>query len=258
MSDVYPALPYRRPSRKRLSQGDIALAEFHQLRARSSERPGPGEEKHSSDRLPYFGRATDYEIEVALPAGRQEIRHLRVWSGYVMVLHQACEVGFADANDSRLTIAPIVSKPMWPDAPWPFLRQNQVPGYFYLPSVEAEQRGELQLASDWPEAVVCLAGASLSSVSLIKPRREISLSMGLLPHLQDCIVRFFSVRGFADLTALASTRGKRLVEIVETGLTVPGPARLVKLYFGDGHPECDDQDDEMTLAYWGVRPASAS
>src|SRR2546421_12859084 len=104
MSEAYPAVAYRRPSAKRLSQGDIAVAEFHQLRARSSDRPGPGKEEFASGQLPYFGEPTDFEIEIPLPGNRQELRHLRVWSGYVMVLHQACELDFADENDSRLIV----------------------------------------------------------------------------------------------------------------------------------------------------------
>jgi len=258
MSEAYPAAPYRRPSGRRISQGDIALAEFHQLRARSSERPGPGIADHASDRLPYFGQPSDYEIEVTLPGGRQEIRVLRVWSGYVMVLHQACEVEFSDENDSRLIVAPIASEPMWPEAPWSFLRRNQIPGYFYLPNLSGQQATDLNLAGDWPEAVVCLAGSTLSGMSLIKPRRELSLAPTLLPVLQDSIVRFFSVRGFADVAALSGVRGKRLINIVETGQTVPGPAKLVKLYFGENQSARDDQDDETSLAYWGVRPASGS
>jgi hypothetical protein len=48
----------------------------------------------------------------------------------VLILHQSCEIDFADLEDSRLTMAPIVASAEWPDAPWDMLRQNVIPGYF--------------------------------------------------------------------------------------------------------------------------------
>src|SRR6266571_5254226 len=98
MTLTYPPEVYRRPSRRRIAQGDIATAEFHQLRARSSERSGPGALESASPRLPHFGQPTDYEIPIALPNGKVETRHLRVWAGWAMVLHQACELEFQDPN----------------------------------------------------------------------------------------------------------------------------------------------------------------
>ena len=255
MSGSHPAVVYRRPSGRRIAQGDVAIAEFHQLRARSSDRPGPGISELASPQLPFFGEAADYEIEVTIPGGRREVRFLRVWSGYVMVLHQACELEFADANDSRLVIAPLASEELWPEGPWPLLRENQVPGYFYLPPMDTESAHAIGLPREWPESVVCLAGATQSSTALIKPRRELSLVPSLIPILQDTITRFFAVRGFADLTAARSTEGKRLVKVVETNQTVQGPAKLVKLYFGEEGSESDEADDELTLAWWGIRPS---
>jgi hypothetical protein len=207
--------------------------------------------------LPFFGEATDFEIEVPLPGGRQEVRYVRVWTGYVMVLHQACELEFADENDSRLVIAPLTSTELWPEAPWSLLRQNQIPGYFHLPPLDDERAATVGLPARWPEGVVCLAGATLSSTALIKPRRELSLTPGLLPMLQDTVTRFFAVRGFADLRAAKATEGKRLVKVVETNQTVAGPAKLVKLYFGEEDGSVEEADDELSLSCWGVRPTLA-
>jgi hypothetical protein len=254
MTLTYPSQVYRRSSRAKIAQGDIATAEFHQLRARSSERSGPGAPESASSRLPYFGQPTDYEIPITLLTGKVEIRRLRVWSGWTMVLHQACELEFQDPNDSRLIIAPITSSALWPEAPWDFLRTNKIPGFFYLPSLSQEEGATLGIGSGWPESVVCLAGATLSTVTLIKPRRMLSLSSASLPALQDAITRFFSVRGFANSGAVRAAKGKRLTDVVETNQTVPGPSKLVKLYFGENGHETDDQDDEVTLTYWGVRP----
>jgi hypothetical protein len=254
MTLAYPPQVYRRPSRQRMAQGDIAIAEFHQLRARSSERLGPGAQDSASPRLPYFGDPADYKIEVVLPTGRKEIRHLRVWSGWVMVLHQACELEFGDPEDSRIIIAPITSSALWPEASWSFLRTNKVPGFVYLPSLGEEEAAALGLESAWPESVVCLAGATQSSLNLIKPRRQLALAPETLPILQDSLTRFFSVRGFADAGAVEAAKGKRLIRVVETNQTVPGPSKLVKLYFGENTDEPDEQDDELTLASWGLRP----
>lgn len=254
MSQLYPSEPYRRPSGRRITQGDIAIAEFFQMRARSSDRPGPGPAELASPQLPYFGEPVDFEIDVSLPRGRTETRHLRVWTGYVLVLHQACELQFADDNDSRLLVAPVTSTELWPEAPWSLFRRNQIPGYFYLPPIETEGAKALGLPDMWPEAVACLASATLSSVGLIKSRRELSLTPAMLPTLQDTVTRFFAVRGFADLNAAKATEGKRLIKVVETNQTVPGPSKLVKLYFGEADGSPEDSDDELSLACWGVRP----
>jgi hypothetical protein len=258
MSGAYPADTYRRPSGRRITQGDIAIAEHSQLRARSSDKPGPGAAAHASPQLPFFGMPNDFEIEIPTPNGRQETRVLRVWTGYVLVLHQACELEFADDNDSRLLVAPLASTELWPEAPWSLLRQNQIPGYFYLPPIPEERALELGLPGEWPESVVCLASTTLSSNALIKPRRELSLTPAALPILQDTTTRFFAVRGFADIGAARATEGKRLLKVVETNQTIPGPSKLVKLYFGEEGGDPDDADDELSLACWGVRPTRSA
>lgn len=246
---------YRRPVRKRIAQGDIALTDFHQLRSRSGSEPGgPGPEATEAPNLPWLGEFSDYEISVPRHDGKEELRILRVWSGYVMVLHQACELQFSSPDDSRLVIAPIVSQGQWPEGPWESLRRNNIPGYFYLPPVTGETARELELPGDWPEAVVCLANITLSSVGLIKARRELSIAQVLLPDLHDAINRFFTVRGFANFGAASATIGKRLVKVVDSNQTVHGPVRLLKLYFGDESEADGDGDDELTLANWGVRP----
>lgn len=254
MSSLYPANTYRRPSGRRLAQGDIAFAEFSQLRARSSDRPGPGAADRASPQLPFFGEPIDFEIDVPLPNGREETRVLRIWSGYVLVLHQACELEFADDNDSRLVVAPLASPELWPEAPWRLLRENQIPGYFYLPPITSERSTALGLPGEWPEAVACLASTTLSSTALIKPRRELSVAPAVLPILQDTVTRFFAIRGFADLAAAKGTEGKRLLRVVETNQTVQGPSKLVKLYFGEEGGDPEEADDELSLTCWGVRP----
>jgi hypothetical protein len=245
---------YRRFSRDRLTQGDIGLSEFVQIRSGSgSERRGPGPAEVSAQDLPFIGEFVDHELPVARPGGGEEIRILRVWTAYVIVLSQTCELEWANAQDSRLTVAPIVSRQQWPEGPWEYLARTPPPGYFYLPGLTAEEASALGMPHEWPEAVALLASASPTSHRLIKPRRLLSLSVDRVPSLQDCIARFFGVRGFADLPALDALVGKPIRRLVETNQIVSGPSRLIKVYVG-GDDADPSADDEATVAYWGVRP----
>jgi hypothetical protein len=61
------------------------------------------------------------------------------------------------------------------------------------------------------------------------------------------------VRGFGGRRELASVEGKRIVHVEETNRSVMGPSKVMKVYFGENKQEVDDQDDELTVAYWGVR-----
>lgn len=244
---------FRRASRRALKQGDIAFGEFHQLRARSADRAGPGPKDLVAPNLPALGSATDYELTVTRPNGGTETRVLRIWQGYVIVLHQNCELDFGNREDSRLIIAPLVSEPNWPEGPWGALRKNLVPGYFYVPSLTAGEAEEFGLKDAWPESVVVLANTSLSSVGLIQPRRVLSLSTNQLGPFQDSISRFFAVRGYAGMPELKNVIGKSIVSVDETDQTVSGPSRLVKVIFGGNEEEPDDEDDEISMTYWGVR-----
>jgi hypothetical protein len=253
MSRRYPARAYRRPSKQRLRQGDIAIAEFHQLRARSGDRPGPAGPDLAAPNLPFLGDPADFEVNVPQPDGSEGIRVLRVWSGFVIVLHQNCEIEFAHADDSRLLIAPIITAERWPAGSWKYLRENTIPGYFYLPGLAEAEAKDLGLPRAWPEGVAALASSTLSSIGLIKPRRQISLTPEMLPHLHDCIARFYAVRGFAGMHELEGIIGKRIVRVEDTNQTATPPSRLMKIYFGESTEQPDDRDDELTVAYWGVR-----
>jgi hypothetical protein len=254
MSRLYPASVYRRPSKQALRQGDIAIAEFHLLRARSGDRRGPAGPDLATPDLPFLGEPTDFELNVPQPDNSEEVRIVRVWSGFVMVLHQTCEIEFAHADDSRVLIAPIATSERWPEGSWKYLRENTIPGFFYLPGLAETEAKKLGLPRSWPEGVVVLASCTLSSVGLIKPRRQLSLAPEMLPHLHDCLTRFFAVRGFAGMREFSGVAGKRIVRIDDTGQTVIGPSRLLKVYFGENADEPDERDDELTVAYWGVRP----
>ncbi len=244
---------YRRPSKGRLAQGDIGLAEIVQVRSASgSERQGPGPEAVADGDLPYLGPYLDHELPVAKAGGGEEVRILRVWTTLAIVLSQNCELEWANAADSRVSVAPVVTSMQWPEGPWNLLRTTPPPGYFYLPPLEPEFAKTLGVAQAWPESVAILASSSPSTSRILKPRRILSASVEALPKLQDAISRFYSTRGFADLPALRSAVGKPIRAVLETGQIVNGPSQLIKVFFG-AEGEDPDADDEVTVAYWGVR-----
>jgi hypothetical protein len=249
------SLPYRKYTRGRLGQGDIALCEVIQLRSASgSEGRGPGSDEVASLDLPYAGEYQDFELPVAGVGGKAETRIVRVWTVFSMVLTQNCEIEWADPNDSRVTIAPILTRAQWPEGPWGYLPRTPPPGYLYLPPLDRDDAAIVGLEDPWPESVVVLASACTTTRRIVKPRRLLALALSEIPRLQDSIARFYGVRGFAALPALRSTLGKHVHDVVETGQTISGPSSLIKVYFGEG----DDAsaDDEITIAYWGVRPTS--
>lgn len=225
------------------------MCEFHQLRARSGELPSPGGKTVPNEDLPDFGPSQSFEIPIATP-GRDEptIRQLRVWVGYAIVVHQSCELDYADPDDSRVTVAPLVSAERWTSGPWELIREGSLPGYFYLPATSAEQAEVLGLPGPWPESAVALASTTLVSRGIVKPNRLMTLSATALPSLQSALVRFTTVRGWANSDAAQLLKGKSVVAIQETMELVPGPARLTKVFLDDV-----DGGDEITVVC-GLRP----
>ena len=185
---------------------------------------------------------------MTIPIGDANVdRQLRLWRGPVMVIHQNCEIEYASEHDSRLTIAPIVSRVAWPDGPWDLIERRELPGYFLLPALTADDAAGLDLAADWPEAAVVLAGMTASSRGIVKANRILGLAPERIPILQESLVRFSSVRGWGSLDAAAALVGGRIVSADETAETVPGPARLAKIVVDTG-----TDSDEITVA-WGLR-----
>lgn len=236
-------------TRKRLRQGDIALCEFHQLRARSGELPSPGGNTVANEDLPDFGPSQSFEIPIATPGQpNPTVRQLRVWIGYVMVIHQSCELDYADPNDSRVCVAPLVSAEQWTSGPWELIRESSLPGYYHLPPTGAEEAKQLGLPGPWPESAVALASTTLVSRGLVKPNRVMTLSASALPGLQSALVRFSTVRGWADSDAAEQLKGKSVIAVQETMELVAGPARLTKVFLDDA-----DGGDEITVVC-GLRP----
>lgn len=246
-------MPYRRHSRRNIRQGDIAVCEFHQLRARSGEPRGPGPAEVANEDLPYLGEEQTFEVPVALPGGTTIVRQLRLWVGTAMVIHQNCEIEYADGEDSRLLVAPIVTREQWPSAPWEEIERGSLPSYFYLPEMTAEEASLLEVDEPLPAAAVALASTTCMSRGIVKSSRIGTIETEDLPGLQEALVRFFSVRGWGSSEALQKLEGLRIVSAAETSETVAGPAPLSKVILaGDG-----DGDDEITVA-WGVRRTGRS
>lgn len=203
----------------------------------------------ANEDLPYLGAFRDYRLEVDRPGvGDPVSRVVRVWFGPVMVVHQNCEIDYADDQDSRLQVAPIVSDAQWPNGPWPQIRKRLLPSFSHLPALETEAAAELGLDAQWPEAAVALASTTCLSRGIVKPNRILSLVPEALAPLQEAIVRFSTVRGWGDDAALSALVRKRIVDVKSTPETVAGPASLAKVILADDEGEAD----EISVA-WGVR-----
>jgi len=227
--------------------------EFHQLRDRSGERNGPGESSLANENLPYLGPYKDYEIDMPLPGTDRHVKRvLRVWVGYAMLLHQNCEIHYADPQDSRLIVAPIVSRDHWPGGPWGEIEKNQLPNFLHVPGVPDERLPEFGAKIGLPDGAVTFASSTQISRAVFAANRLVSLRQERLADLQSAIVRFFGVRGWASTEELTNLVGKQVVAAEETSETVPGPSRLAKIILrGD-----DGTDDEVTVA-WGLRKPKA-
>jgi hypothetical protein len=252
MSADYPTPFYRRPTRKALRQGDVALCELSQLRHRNRDTAGGPAESLTAPDLANHGAHRDLIIERQDWPWDGAPPVVRIWQCFVIVLSQNCEIEHANEEDSRLLVAPLATEERWPEGPWDYLRQNLLPGYFYLPGVSEEEDGKgVGLKQPWPEAAVDLASATAVSRGLIQSRRVLSLETAALAPFQDKISRFFTTRGYADIAPLRALPGRQIVDVVQTDAVVSGPTRLSKMTIAETTEGAGDED-EITL-YVGTR-----
>ncbi len=252
MAANYPTPFYRRPIKKALRQGDIALCELSQLRHRNRDTAeGPAEDLTAPD-LANHGAHRDLTIDAQEWPWDGAPPVVRIWQGFVVVLSQNCEIENANGDDSRLLVAPLATEERWPEGPWDYLRDNVLPGYFYLPPINQEGDGKaLGLKQAWPEAAVDLASATAVSRGLVQSRRVLSLETGALIPFQDKISRFFTTRGYANIAAIQALQGRQILDVVQTDAVVSGPTRLSKITLTETADGAGD-DDEITL-YVGTR-----
>src|SRR5207247_5550140 len=114
--------------------------------------------------------------------------------------------------------------------------------------LDAERAAELGLDTPWPEAAIAFASTTCLSRGIVKPNRVLSLVPEALAPLQEAIVRFSTVRGWGDDSALASLVGKRIVGAKTTSETVAGPASIAKVILTND----EGVADEISVA-WGIR-----
>lgn len=233
-----------------LAQGDIAFSYVSQVVPRKPQKDWPGGTETAD--LPSYG---DYH-ELDGPTNKHGYPdyRVRVWPIRVAVLTQGCELRWAHDQDSRVVVAPIIGESSW-DSPelWRRLEAGElIPGFFYLPALEAAEADELGLeGNELGPAVVDLAAASLASREMMVRRRIARIAPPEVVGLQDAISRAYSVRGLAKTADLAGLEGRTILGSNETGLISQGPVRLVKVHLsgvGDAGP------DEVTVA-WGLRPS---
>lgn len=256
MSADYPASFYRRPTRRALRQGDIALCELSQLRHRNRDTAGGPAEDLTAPDLANHGAHRDLTVEPQDWPWDEAPPVVRVWQCFVVVLSQNCEIEHANEDDSRLLVAPLATEERWPEGPWNYLRKNLLPAYFYLPGISEGEAGKpLGLKQPWPEAAVDLASATAVSRGLIQSRRILSIETPALAPFQDKIARFFTTRGYADVAALQALRGRQIVDVVQSDAIVAGPTRLSKMTIAETAGGGGDED-EITL-YVGTRARSS-
>ncbi len=164
-----------------------------------------------------------------------------------MVIHQNCELKYADENDSRVLVAPIISKSMWPGRHWGTIAQNQLPSFFHLPGLSEEQADALGLEVEWPESAVAFASTTLLSRGIVKPNRVLGLTPKAVGKLQELLVRFSTARGWGSHDDLRTLVGYTVKDVFATSETVPGPVSLAKVIL-----EKEGEPEEITVA-WGVR-----
>ena len=166
-----------------------------------------------------------------------------------MVIHQSCELEYADSDDSRVIVAPIVSSARWAEGPWELIRRGALPGYFYLSARTESEMKELGLSIDWPDSAVVFASSTLVSRAMVYKT----------PGLSTCAAAFvapavhtrylFKRAWLADGDAVNALKGKSIVDVQATVELVPGPSRLTKVFLADA-----DGVDEVTVVC-GVRPS---
>lgn len=196
--------------------------------------------------MPTFGDGGQAD---ALDPGDEYDYIVYVWKGPVIVLHQNCEIAHAHPEDSRVVIAPLVSPDAWPDGPWKELRENSIPGYYYLPATTPEEAEAL--GTEIEESVIVFSSVTTISRELLTHQRVARVRHEKLVELQDGYARATTVRGLASTRELDGLSGKRIVKATESSLTSPGPVRLAKILLTGGDPE---EEDEVTVA-WGLRKA---
>jgi hypothetical protein len=236
----FPPNPYRGPDPRILRQGDVCLSHWVQLRA-GEDAPGPGPIDASDSKTPFFGEAFKDE-PVSVDGSDLTVR---VWAGAVMIVSQGCELDKKSGDDSRVLVAPVVTEPMWPGVHWDDIRRGARTGYLYLPAMDEGSHSRAGAPKAWPvamEAAVALASTSCIGDTCIA-QRMFGLSHEMQHVLQERLVVFLSVRGWAREAALKKVIGRRIVDVSRTDEKTDGPASLYKMQL--------DGDEELTVA---IRP----
>jgi hypothetical protein len=179
--------------------------------------------------LPFLGEYEDFEVPIAAPGARDVTRVLRVWTGFVVVASQSCELEYADDHDTRVQVTPLVTSALWPGEQWELIEQRSLPGCCPLPAADADSVEPGVPEAPWPACAVALVSTTLVSGAMIRPNQVLSLPPGIVVRLQEALVRFTTVRGFGDVTAAESLVGKQVTAVRETAEMVPGPSRITKV-----------------------------
>lgn len=241
MTVGYPQDLYAPAQAGALAQGDLCVTFVHQLRT-PKDAPGPGDEQHMAEKVPYLGPYEDHDIVFGQRTGQPRKLVLRIWPCWAMVLFQSCELDHQDPADSRVIVAPVVFRSKWPGDHWGAIRDGAKAGYLYLPEMDRNTQGRVK-ARGWPldtDATVCLASASAVSHRVLGPAK-FGLSHDMTMVAQQRLVTFFSIRNWSRTEHADILEGKRVVGVQRTSEVYRGPGALFKVMLAG------EAGDEMTV-----------
>ena len=219
-----------------MRQGDFAHSYVSQLRV-DDDRKGPGPDDLEGWKVPYLGEWADHDLVV----GDQKIK-VRVWSTWVAIVAQTCELDNQVADDSRVLVAPVAFGSLWDKGQWSDLRSNRAFGYFYLPPMSSEDREKLK-ARGWPadtESAIVFGNTTVISRQLVGPP-VFGVDARIRGLLQEKLTLFWTVRDWKQDARASELEGMTIVKVDQTREIHREKGILHKVHLSNG------RDDEASV-----------
>lgn len=223
-SVVYEPRPFDAP----LSQGDIVFIAFGQARARGEEGPPDAVPTRTTPGYPGGSWAP------VLPHERPSLGDVRFrwWHGPALIITHSCELDRQrnrneppDVWDTRVQIAPIVTREQAPWAPWLDVSQYRPLNTYYLPPLSPHALGPgvppprtTNPLVAWPESFADLRGITLVSRQLaLQNTASFRLAPLAKAGLHQALIRYFTVREPDPVTDILRLKGQTVADVVVGG-----------------------------------------